>query len=70
MSKDPQLMITLLKKHSTWNKTDSLESICKVIVNSMYENIVDDDIYNKDYFYIIKEGFLMIISNVNVKHFY
>jgi hypothetical protein len=36
MSKDPQLMITLLKKHSTWNKSDSLESICRVIVNSMY----------------------------------
>lgn len=30
----------------------------------MYENIVDDDIYNKDLFFIINEAFKLIVDSV------
>jgi len=29
----------------------------------MYENIVDDDIYNKDLFFIINEAFKLIVDS-------
>lgn len=41
-------MMEIIKKHMQWHKTDSFVSVVKVIVNSMYENVVDDDIYSKD----------------------
>lgn len=46
-------MLTIIKKHQSWSNKESFESIAKAIAHSMYENIVDDDIYNKDYFIII-----------------
>lgn len=48
LSKDPFLMMILIEKYQSTADVDSFASLMKVIVNSMYENIVDDDVFNKD----------------------
>lgn len=56
-------MLTLINKHQLCGNCENLESIVKSIVHSMYENIVDDDIYNKDLFFIINQAFKLIVNN-------
>lgn len=48
LSKNPSVMISVIKKHMQLHNTHSYDSVVKIIVNSMYENVVDDHIYNKD----------------------
>lgn len=48
ISKDPYLMMILIEKYQNTTNIESFSSLFKVIVNSMYENIVDDDVFNKD----------------------
>ncbi len=61
-------MLALIKRHTNWSDISSFKSICKVIVNSMYENLVDDDVYNKDILIIIKYVLDSIVSSK--KHYY
>jgi hypothetical protein len=55
-------MLTIIRKHHSIACSDNTQSVVKVIVHSMYENIVDDDIYNKDIFIILNECFKLIVS--------
>jgi uncharacterized protein YaiI (UPF0178 family) len=61
LAKDPELMLTIIRRHHALSLKDNLESIVKAIVHSMYDNIVDDDIYNKDVFVILNECFKLVI---------
>ncbi len=54
-------MLTIISKHQALQYSENLESIVKSIVHSMYENIVDDDIYNKDLFIILDQCFKLIV---------
>ncbi len=53
LSKDPSLMVILIRKYQSSLSVEVMTSLAKVIVSSMYENIVDDDVYNKDILKII-----------------
>lgn len=46
-------MMILIDKYQNADNLDSLASLFKTIVNSMYENIVDDDVFHKDLIKII-----------------
>lgn len=48
LSKDYRIVLALLKKHNTWQDIQSFEGVARVIVDSMFENVVDDDIGHKD----------------------
>lgn len=52
-SKDPFLTMALINKYQNSSNLDSYCSLIKVIVNSMYDNIVDDNVFNKDLIKII-----------------
>lgn len=54
-------MLTIIRRHHALGLKDNLESIVKAIVHNMYDNIVDDDIYNKDVFVILNECFKLVI---------
>jgi hypothetical protein len=53
LSKDPYLMMILIEKNQNNSNIESFTSLAKVIVSCMYENIVDDDVFNKDLIKII-----------------
>jgi hypothetical protein len=53
LSKDPYLMAILIRKYQSSLPAESMASLARVIVSSMYENIVDDDVYNKDLLKIV-----------------
>lgn len=42
LAKRHDIMLALIKKHNGWSTTASFEGVTKVIVDSMYENVVDD----------------------------
>lgn len=46
-------MVILIRKYQSSLPAEVMTSLAKVIVNSMYENIVDDDVYNKDILKIV-----------------
>lgn len=46
-------MMVIIEKYLNYSNLDSLVSLAKTIANSMYENVVDDDVFNKDILKII-----------------
>jgi hypothetical protein len=42
LAKNPDLMLAVIKKHNKWEKTDGFIGIVKIIIGSMYDNVVDD----------------------------
>lgn len=68
LSKDPYIMMAIIKKHQHNLNLSSFQSLAKVIVNSMYENIVDDDVFNKDLLKIVVFCLKTIIEDK--KHFF
>ena len=53
LSKEPRLMMGLLQKYEEAGQVDRLAPIFRSVVGSMYENIVDDDIFRKDLLRIV-----------------
>ena len=35
-------MLAVIKKHNIWEKIDAFSGIVKIIISSMYDNVVDD----------------------------
>ncbi len=68
LSKDPYLMMVLVDKHMNHSSLDSLVPLAKAIANSMYENIVDDDVFNKDLLKII--AFCLKKEIADKKHYF
>ena len=52
-SKDPYLMMALMDKYEHMPSLEEVAPLFKSIVGSMYENIVDDDVFQKDLLKII-----------------
>jgi hypothetical protein len=46
-------MVILIRKYQSSLPAEAMGSLAKVIISSMYENIVDDDVYHKDILKIV-----------------
>lgn len=46
-------MLVVVKKHNTWQKMEGFAGIIKIVINSMYDNVVDDDLAHKDILYFM-----------------
>lgn len=46
-------MLVVVKKHNSWQKMDTFSGIIHIIINSMFDNVVDDDLAHKDILYFM-----------------
>lgn len=63
LSKTPQLSLKLIEAYSDCEDTASFDGILKVMVTSMFENIVDADISHKDLLFFIDGILDLIVSS-------
>lgn len=58
----------IIKKHQNWLKVESFQGVIKSIIGSMYENIVNDEIFEKDLIFLIGDVIELIVKSK--EHFY
>lgn len=68
LSKTPQLCLKIIQKHNGWSNVQTFDGIVKVLTNSMFENIVDEDLSHKDILYFL-DGILEMIVRSKDNHF-
>ena len=68
LAKNKQLCMILIRKHQNEKKHESLLGIIKIIVGSMYENIVNDEIFEKDVIFLLGDVIKLIVESE--EHFY
>lgn len=69
-SKNPDLSLSIIKKHNSWEKTDNFAGVIRVMITSMYENVVDDDLTHKDILYLINGVIKLIVESKNSYYSY
>lgn len=62
-AKNPDLCLAAIKKHSSWQKTHNFIGVVRIIITSMYENVVDDELTHKDILYFMKGVIKMIVES-------
>ncbi len=55
-------MLAVIKKHNKWEKTDGFSGIVKIIIGSMYDNVVDDQLAHKDILYLMNGVIKLIVE--------
>ena len=63
LAKRQDIMLAMIHKHNNWSTTVSFEGVSKVIVESMYENVVDDEISHKDILRLLNGIIMQIVSS-------
>lgn len=62
-------MLVVVKKHNSWQKMEGFTGIIKIIINSMYDNVVDDDLAHKDILYFM-DGVVRLVIQARQHNFH
>ena len=62
-SKNPDLMLAVIKKHNSWEKVEGFAGIIRIIITSMYDNVVDDELAHKDILYLLNGVIKLIVDS-------
>ena len=55
----------LIKRHNSWEKTESFKGVIRIIVDSMFENVVNDEFAQKDILKLLQKVIRTIIDEKN-----